>query len=127
MGAWGEKAYENDSACDWLGDLSDSLRFTLNHAFWSRYSEEGVAAAQVLSDLPPKVQEYMGVFSFNEALEVVDRELKPVSLSPWDNPKRRERFLRELRRKLSLRQKFLARLHKRLHVTTDLFKKGTKK
>lgn len=131
MGAWGEKGYDNDSACDWLGGLSDSLRFTLDHGFWSRWPEEGIAAAQLLTELPPVIQDRLGVFAFNEALAVVDQELKPASTKPWKSPHKRKSYLMGLRRKLSLRQKTLARQHARMMKNRAkikvVFKKGTEK
>jgi len=113
MGAWGEKGYDSDSGLDWIGGLVDVLRFTLDHAFWSRWSEEGVAAAQLLTELPPVLQDRLGQYCFNEALVVVDSQLRPEELKPWKDPSRRKLYLVQLRRKLSLKQKVLAREEKR--------------
>lgn len=130
MGAWGEKGYDNDSACDWLGGLSDTLRFIFDHAFYSRWEEEGIAAAQLLSELPATLQDRLGVFVFNEALEVVDHQLEPEMVSPYKFPAKRRGYLVSLRRKLSLRQKVLDREEKSTRARMKLvFKKmkGTKK
>ncbi len=75
MGAWDHGPLENDSAQDWLDGFCDQLTFTLNHAFWSRYQEEGIAAAYILSELPKKVIHRLGHYIFNEAIEVVEEAL----------------------------------------------------
>lgn len=103
MGAWAEKGFDNDSACDWMDGVTEIVRFTLLHAFWSRWQEEGVAAAQFLSELPTTFQERLGVHIFTEALEVVDEELKPAAITPWKHPAKRKRYLTTLRKKLAQR------------------------
>jgi len=114
MGAWGYKGYDNDSGCDWLGGLADMLKFTLDHAFCSRWTEEGIAAAQLLTELPWTLQLRLGVYVFNEALEIVESELEPEKLKPWKSPTARRHYLSVLHRKLSMKQRTLALEEKRL-------------
>ena len=100
MGAWGHKAYDNDTGEEWLDGFSDILKFLLTQAFWSRWQEEGVAAARVLCDLPHVLQGRIGPHPFAEALEVIDAELKPEQLKPWKSPAKRARYLRVLKLEL---------------------------
>lgn len=97
MGAWGEKGFDNDTAADWLDGLEYILNFTLLRAFWSRWKEEGIAAATLLTELPNRIQERLGIHVFSEALEVVEEELKPEHIKPWKHPKKRLKFLSQLR------------------------------
>lgn len=100
MGAWEHGPLDNDSAQEWLDGFTDHLAFTLNHAFWSRWQEEGIAAAYILSQLPKTITNKLGPYVFNEALEVVEQELKPENLKPWKRPVKRESALLSLRSKL---------------------------
>lgn len=100
MGAWDHKAYDNDSACEWLDGVAELLSFTLDHGFWSRWTEEGIAAAQLLCDLPRELQNRIGPQPFNEALEIVDAELKPDALKPWKHPEKRRKYILGLKAQL---------------------------
>lgn len=100
MGAWEHGPLDNDSAQDWLDGFTDQLAFTLNHAFWSRWQEEGIAAAHILSQLPKTITDRLGPYVFNEALEVIDEELKPEKLKPWKRPSSRKSALLQLRSRL---------------------------
>ena len=100
MGAWAEKGYDNDSACDWLDGFIDTISFNLLHAFFSRWREEGIAAAQLLTELPEVLKERLGRQIFAEALEVVDSELKSEVIKLWKRPERRKRYLVSLRSRL---------------------------
>jgi len=97
MGAWGEKGFDNDTAADWLDDVVGILKFLLLRAFWSRWQEEGIAAATYLTELPDHIQERLGVHVFSEALEVVEEELLPEHIKTWKHPKKRLKFLSHLR------------------------------
>lgn len=96
MGAWEHGPLDNDSAQDWLDGFCEQLRFTLNHAFWSRYQEEGIAAGYVLANLPEKVVHRLGPYIFNEALEAVESELRPEIVKEWKRPAVRKRQLLKL-------------------------------
>lgn len=126
MGAWGEKGFDSDTGCEWLDGVADILKFTLDRAFWSRWSEEGVAAAQLLSELPAVLQDRVGQYTFNEALEVIDSELRLENLKPWKDPGKRKKYLAVLRGKLLLKQKVLAKLEKknRERLKNVVIKKG---
>jgi len=100
MGAWEHGPLENDSAQDWFDGFCQQLAFTLNHAFWSRYQEEGIAAAFVLSQVSKQVAHRLGHYIFNEALEVVESELRPENLNPWRHPVKRKRSLLKLKTQL---------------------------
>lgn len=100
MGAWEHGPMENDTAQDWFDGFCEQLRFTLNRSFWSRYQEEGIAAAYVLSQMPEKVVHRLGHYIFNEALEVVEKELKPENLEPWKHPAARKKSLLKLQAQL---------------------------
>src|SRR5579872_3541169 len=100
MGAWDHKAYDNDSACEYLDGVAELLTFTLLRGFWSRYQEEGIAAAQLLCDLPRELQNRIGPYAFNEALEVVEAELKPEAIKPWKHPEKRREYLQTLKAQL---------------------------
>jgi len=113
MGAWGVEGYDSDSGCEWLDGLVDVLKFTLNHAFWSRWTEEGIAAAQLLTELPASLQSRLGPSAFNEALEAVEEEVKPRSLEPWKSPEKRKAYLATLHAKLFIRRASLAKEEKR--------------
>lgn len=107
MGAWGYKGYDNDSAMDWVDGICEMLQFTLNHAYWSQYVEEGIAAAQLLSDLPEPIKEKLGPYAFNEALEAVAKQLKPENYKQYFKPALRLRYLKSLEKRLShARDKF---------------------
>jgi len=97
MGAWGHEAFDNDSACEWLDGLGESLRFMVSHAFWSRYQEEGIAAAALLVELPDRLQEQLSIHMFNEAIEAVENELRPEIVQQWKSPKKRKRYLESLK------------------------------
>ena len=103
MGAWGEKGFDNDTAADWLDGITEMFQFTLLRGFWSRWQEEGVAAAQLLSELPPLLQERLGPHVFSEALEVIDLELRPDAVTPWKHPAKRRRYLNALKATLTRR------------------------
>jgi hypothetical protein len=113
MGAWGVEGYDSDTGCDWLNGLADVLKFTLNHAFWSRWTEEGIAAAQLLTELPASLQSRLGQYTFNEAMEIVDQELKPENLKPWESPKKRKAYLAQLHAKLLAKHAILAEEEKK--------------
>lgn len=113
MGAWDYGPLENDSAQDWLDGFCQQLSFTLNHAFWSRFQEEGVAAAYVLSELPKKVVHRLGHYIFNEALEVVAQELKSENIKLWKHPSSRRRALLKLQLRLKKIQPPGLKLRKR--------------
>jgi hypothetical protein len=105
MGAWGEKGTDNDTAQDWLDDISGLINSVLRHAFWSRFQEEGIAAAQILSELPNELQARLGVHVFSDALAIVEDELDPALLQAWKAPKKRQNYLRGLRAALLRRHR----------------------
>jgi len=84
----------------------------LLRAFWSRWQEEGIAAARLLCDLPQVLQDRLGSHPFAEALEVVDAELKPEELKPWKSPAKRARFLRTLQSELTDAHEHLVKLER---------------
>lgn len=113
MGAWASEPFENDTAADWIYSVGDALKFILNSAFWSRWDEEGIAASALLTELPDRVKKHLGSRAFNEALEVVERQLQPEQLKPWKSPKRREKVLQDLRRSLMFHRAWVVKLEKK--------------
>ena len=51
MGAWGYRAYENDEAQDWLGEIEDSIIAKIEAAIKQNSPHTIVAAASLLIDL----------------------------------------------------------------------------
>jgi hypothetical protein len=110
MGAWGHRAFDNDTGEDWLDGFSDVLKFILMQAYWSHFQEEGIAAARLLMDLPQLLQDRLGPHPFAEALECVEAELKPQAIKPWKHPQKRRRYLRVLRGALIQAYEFQTKL-----------------
>lgn len=125
MGAWAEGPYENDTAQDWLGGLSDHLKFLLMQACWSRYEEEARAAAGLLVILPGILTDKMGPHVYAEAIERLEVILADKQgVAAWKDPQRFRRSMRGLLKRLKTRE---ARLQEAVQEAEQKFKKMTVK
>ena len=98
MGAWDVKAFDNDTAMDWIDGIRSSLEFLICQGLWSRYQEEGIAACELLVSLPEILKCEIGPRLKNEALEAVELEMG-VS-GDWDDPKKRMAALVALKKRI---------------------------
>ena len=102
MGAWGEGAYDNDTALDLLGCVGDVLAHSLRWAFWSKHQEAGVAAGALLLDLPNEIRPHCVEQLAAEALEVVEQAIADAPDQGWrDGPAGRIAKLKALQSSLN--------------------------
>ena len=94
MGSWGYKAYDNDTAADWM---MDRVMPIIGKTVLSPYSnaEEVLAALALAADL--KLVPWIGWEDIERALARVKADDKKVK---WRNPEKRAAYLRNLHARL---------------------------
>ncbi len=126
MGAWGERPYQNDDACDFLGELGNHCGKAIDKAIAAvkpggavRHQYKymtAIAAVQFLVDhCAPDQEPNLQYFAhenglFGDALRSLDIMLADVPwLAQWDTPNKVASSLKALRRAVIARRRAAAR------------------